>query len=165
MRPFTYILSASFFIFGFQSNAQQAAVGCMDKNVRLQADEIKQHYTAQGFTVYRDAMLNMQSDEEFPVVMSMAKGQLYEIIFVGIPAEWKMKMEVFDGADKKVDEQFVMRSRQQPNYIIYTFTPQQSDNYMFTFLQKLKHERMCGSVTILKLKSDVKPAIIKPYAP
>lgn len=140
-------------------------VGCMDKNVRLQADEIKQHYTAQGFTVYRDAMLNMQSDEPLPVVMSMAKGQLYQIIFVGIPAEWKMKMEIFDGGDNKVDEQFVMRSRQQPNYILYTFTPQQSDNYLFTFLQKLKHEQMCGSVTILKLSPDHASAVIKPYTP
>lgn len=74
-----------------------------------------------------------------------------------------MKMEVFDGNDRKIDERFASRSREQPNYILYTFVPERSDTYLFTFMQKLKNEHMCGSLCVLKLKADKKVSEIKPY--
>ena len=163
MRKTVFFATLIALFASFTAIAQRPTVGCIDKSIRLQADEIKHHYTDQGFAVYRDAMVNMESMTPMPVMVEMQKGYLYQIVFVGHSAVSRIKMEVFDGGDHKVDEKFVMRNRQQPNYLIYTFSPQRSDTYLFTFMQKLKNENMCGSLCILKMDSNKKQAEIKPF--
>ena len=143
--------------------AQKPSVGCIDKSIRLQADEIKHHYTDQGFKVYRDAMVNMESQEPFPVMVSLEAGHMYQVVFVGHPAVYRIKMEVYDGSDNKIDQQFVMRSKGQSNYLLYNFVPERTDMYLFTFMQKLKNESMCGSLCIMKLESDGKKVVIRPF--
>lgn len=143
--------------------AQKPGVGCIDKSIRLQADEIKHHYTDQGFAVYRDAMVNMESQTPFPVMVQLERNQMYQIVFVGHPAVYRIKMELFDGNDTKLDEQFAIRSKGQPNYVLYTFVPQRSDTYLLTFTQKLKNEDMCGSLCILKIDTKGKPRQIIPF--
>jgi hypothetical protein len=145
--------------------AQKPSVGCIDKSIRLQADEIKHFYTEQGMVVLRDAMINMESMVPFPVMAEFRKGERYQIVFVGHQAVQRMKMEVFDGNDNRIEERFTYRSRQQPNYIIYNFAPERTDTYLFTFMQKLKNENMCGSLCILKLDANKQLTEIKPYQP
>lgn len=147
----------------FGALAQKPAVGCIDKSIRLQADEIKHFYIDQGMIVYRDAMINMESLQPIPVMTDLQKGQLYQVVFVGHPAAQRMKLEMFDGNDNKMDEKFTMRGRDMPNVIIYTVTPERTDSYLFTFMQKLKNENMCGSVCILKIASGQQAVQIKPY--
>lgn len=142
---------------------QNASVGCMDASIRLQSQEIKQHFLKQGFEVYKDAMISMSSMEPYPVIVDLQKGMFYQIIFVGNVGDSKMKMEVYDGHDTKLDEKLVMRNRDQNNFISYSFTPEQSDTYMFLLLQKMKAKDMCGSFTILKLKGDQKNATVQPF--
>lgn len=140
--------------FAAGSHAQQPNVGCIDKNLRLQADEIKQHYVQQGFTVYRDAMVGMQSMSPFPIVVQMSKGQLYQIIFVANQNASKQSIDIYNGRDQKIDEKKATRNREQPNYIQFTFIPEQTDNYLFVLMQKWKAKDICGSFTILKPKAD-----------
>lgn len=147
------------------SVAQKPSVGCIDKSIRLQADEIKRFYTDQGLVVMRDAMINMSSMEVFPVMAELQRGQMYLIVFVGHPAVQRMKMEIYDGADNKITEQFTFRNRQQPNYIIYNLVPDRTDGYLLTFMQRLKNENMCGSVCILKVDSNRPFTEIKPFHP
>ncbi len=165
MKPIkSLLLSAAFLLpVTFTANAQKPSVGCIDKSVRLEADEIKQFYVNQGLVVYRDAMINMESMEPFPIMTDLQKGQLYMIIFVGHTAVQRMKMEMYDGNDHKMDEKFMLRSRQQPNYIIYAVAPERTDSYLFTFMQKLKNESMCGSVCIMKMPPGKQAAEIKPF--
>lgn len=137
--------------------AQQAKIGCLDKDVRLQADEIKQHYVQQGFTVYRDAMLSMESMMPFPVVAQLTRGQLYRVIFVASPNSTKMRVETYNGRDQKLDEKVAVRSREQPSYIDINFIPEQSDDFLFILMQKWKAKDVCGSFTILKAKADAGP--------
>jgi hypothetical protein len=147
----------------FSVQAQRQSVGCMDKGIRLQADEIKQHYVNQGCGVYRDAMLNMSSMTPSPVVVQLEKGEMYQIIFVGTLEVYRMNLEMFDANENKLIERFVFKNRQQPNYIIVNFIPERSDDYLFTLMQKLKNRDMCGSFCILKMKSDKKNALVTPY--
>lgn len=149
----------------FAAIAQKPSVGCIDKSIRLQADEIKHFYTDQGLVVYRDAMINMESMQPFPIMADMQKGQLYMIVFVGHAAVQRMKLEMYDGNDQKLEEKFMFRNRQQPNYIIYSFSPPRSDSYLMTFMQKLKNENMCGSICIMKVPASKQGAEIKPYQP
>jgi hypothetical protein len=154
--------------------AQKAApaqpVGCIDANIRLQADGIKQHYVAQGFKVYRDAMINMSSQEPFPVMVQLTAGQLYEIIFVGQPAASNHKMILYDGEDKKIDEKSLARngkslSDEPTNYIIYEFVPKRTDMYLLTFMSRLKNKDFCGSVCIVAADRSKGNIRYKPYVP
>lgn len=148
------------------ADAQRAkpSVGCIDRSIRLQADEIKQHYTNQGFTVFRDAMLNMESMTPSPVMVEMKKGELYQIIFVGSTEAVRMNLSLFDGNDNKLEDRFVYKNRQQPNYIIIPFSPERTDTYLIALMQKWKNKELCGSLCIVRMgstgKQDVK---ITPY--
>jgi len=155
-------------IFTAQQAAAQkntsASVGCVDPAIRTQAQEIKQHFQKQGFVVYRDAMISMSSMEPYPVIVQLQKGQFYQIIFVGNTADSKMRIDIYNGQDQKMDEKLVMRNRDQPNYISYSFIPETTDTYMFMLLQRLKNKDMCGSFTIMQLKTDSnKPAPVTQY--
>lgn len=157
-------LSCSFLAVSPALHAQQkASVGCIDGAIRLQAQEMKDYYLKQGFEVFRDAMISMSSMEPYPVIVQLQKGTFYQIIFVGNTADSKIKLELYDGHDNKLDEKTVERNREQPNYISYSITPENSDTYMFMLMQKLKNKEMCGSFTILQLKSDKKNVSITPY--
>lgn len=142
-------------------------VGCVDPAIRGQADAIKQHFTAQGFVVYRDAMVNMSSMQPFPVMVQLARGHLYQIIFVGQSAATNHRMVVYDGADRKIDEKFVSRRHgaEQNNYIIYEFVPERTDMYMLTFMTRLKNRDFCGSVCILAADQSKNKIEYKPYTP
>ncbi|PZF74108.1 hypothetical protein [Taibaiella soli] len=157
-------LSCSFIAVSPEVHAQQkASIGCIDGAIRQQAQEMKDHYLKQGFEVFRDAMISMSSQEPYPVIVQLQKGMFYQVIFVGNALDSKLKMELLDGHDNKLDEKTAERNREQPNYISYSFTPEQSDTYMFLLMQKLKNKDMCGSFTILQLKSDKKNATVTPY--
>ena len=142
-------------------------VGCIDPTVRLQADAIKQHYVKQGFKVYRDAMINMESMVPFPIMVQLSRGQLYEIVFVGNPRATNHRMMVYDSNDRKFDEKFTSRRNgdEAANYIIYEFTPERTDAFVFEFMTRLKNENFCGSVCILAADATKGQVKYTPYAP
>ena len=71
MKSAIYILTVAF-LFAFPSaNAQTAKVGCMDKAIRLQAEQIKQGFVKQGMEVYKDAMIGMESNAPAPVIVEL----------------------------------------------------------------------------------------------
>lgn len=149
---------------GSSAFSQQTRVGCVDKNIRLQADEIKQHYVQQGFTVFRDAMISMESMSPAPVVVQLTKGQLYQVIFVANENASKMRLEIFNGRDQKIEEKTASRNREQPNFIQFSFIPNQSDNFLFVLMQKWKAKDVCGSFCILKANAEPgKEVKVKPY--
>jgi hypothetical protein len=146
---------------------QRQPVGCIDPTIRLQADAIKQHYLSQGFKVYRDAMINMESMVPFPIMVQLAQGHLYEIIFVGNPAATNHKMMVYDSNDRKFDEKFVSKhhGEEASNYIIYEFVPERTDAYVFEFMTRLKNKQVCGSVCILAVDASKGQVKYTPYTP
>ena len=150
-------------LLSFTGMAQKPVVGCIDRSVRLQADEIKRHYTDQGFTVYRDAMINMESMVPSQVMLELQRGKTYLVVFVGHPAAQRMNLEVWNSDDHKIGEKSTARNREQPNYIIYNITPASTDAYLIIVMQKLKQEHMCGSISILGLETNGKEVAIKPY--
>jgi hypothetical protein len=158
-------MAISFTNIAFAQKGTVAPVGCVDPSMRLQADGIKQHFTSQGFKVYRDAMINMESMIPFPVMVQLNRGHLYQIIFVGHPAATNHKVVLYDGADNKIDEKFITRRHGQDktNYIIYSFVPERTDMYMFTFMTRLKNENMCGSVCIVAADPSKAQIEYKPY--
>lgn len=162
------IAATAIFCAAVPAHAQQQAeprqaVGCHDPVLRAQADDIKKHFTEQGFKVYRDAMINMESMQPFPIVIQLQKGQLYQIIYVGQQAATNHRMVMYDGNDRKIDERFVFKKlgKDVTNYMVYEFVPERTDTYLFEFMTRLKNKQFCGSVCIVaadRSKGEVKYA-------
>lgn len=147
----------------FAQKSPPPKVGCMDPQVRLQADEIKQHFLAQGMEVYRDAMIGMSSQTPYPVMLNLQRGQLYQIIYVAHPQATRLWLDIYDGNDQKMKEIMQSVGREQPTYMSFTFMPEVSDMYMFVARQKWKDNDMCGSFTILKPKAGTTSIQLRPY--
>lgn len=139
------------------ANAQQQPnIGCMDKTLRLQAEQIKQDLKAQGMSVYKDAMVSMESREPFPIAVQLTKGQMYQMVFVGSKEASRLTFELYDGQDNKIDQK-ELDDPADANYVIYPFIPDKTDVYLVVLTQKLKSKTLCSSFCILqKLETPAK---------
>jgi len=138
------------FLFGSKSiYAQQPALGCDDKAMRIQSQQLKHDFASQGLSVYKDAMISMESHQPFPVAVQLDKGKLYQLIFIGSRDAKKISMELFDGADKKIDERIIKKPKEQ-NFVVYSFTPEKTDMYLLVFTQIKGSKSMCGSFSIMQ---------------
>lgn len=129
--------------------AQQPALGCDDKGMRIQSQQLKHDFASQGLSVYKDAMISMESHQPFPVAVQLDKGKLYQLIFIGSRDAKKISMELFDGADKKIDERTIKNPKDQ-NFVVYSFTPEKTDMYLIVFTQVKGNKSMCGSFSIMQ---------------
>lgn len=132
------------------SSFAQARIGCMDKSIRVQSEQIKRDFKAQGMEVFKDAMLNMQHKEPYPVAIQLNAQQLYQFVFVGSSTATKLYFELFDGSDKKLAEKIVENTGSH-NMIVYSFIPQRTDLYLLVVSQKVKGDKqICGSLTVMQ---------------
>lgn len=141
----TFILSLLF----IPAIAQDARLGCDDKAIRLQSQQLKQELKAQGLTVIRDAMLSMESRQPYPIGIQLEKGQLYQFVYVGDRRSSRIDFEMFDGNDKKIDQRS-QKSPEENNIIYYSFTPEKTDVYLLVLSQRWKSNTMCGGFTIMQ---------------
>jgi hypothetical protein len=138
-----------FSLFSLQSKAQdQPNIGCIDKALKVQAEDVKQGFMKQGMTVYRDAMIGMESQTAFPIEVQLTQGHLYEFLFIGA-VDANLKLELYDGDNQNVAVK-TLKKGEAPGYMIYSFTPAKSDIYLLMLTQKLRHDTMCGSITIME---------------
>ena len=93
------------------SNAQGSypKIGCKDANLLVQITELKSNLTKQGFEVINDAMLSMDSREDFPVIVRMQAGTYYQIIFIANDASKRMNIDLY-GTNKEI----LIQKEQQP---------------------------------------------------
>lgn len=135
------------------ASAQQARVGCVDKSMRVQAEQMKHDFKAQGMEVYKDAMLSMKPGQPYPIAVQLTEKELYQFILVGDGDAGKIYFELFDGKDHKLAEK-VIKKGDGTNFIIYSFMPQKSDIYLVVLTQKVKgNADVCGSFTIMQKAS------------
>jgi len=159
------IISLSCF-FNTAFSQQHPDIGCVDKALKMQSEDIRMSFAKQGMSVYRDAMINMNSQEPFPIEVQLSKGHLYQLIFIGSKGAGKIKMEIFDGEDKKIADKDASLSstNRNSNAIIYSFVPGKKDLYLVVLSQKLKNKNICGSFTILEQGGTNKTSPTQPGA-
>ena len=146
----TIILATASFSKSFAQ--EQPNIGCIDKAVILQADDVKQGFMKQGMTIYRDATISMESQTPFPIEVKLVQGHLYEFLFIG-SNDATTKLELYDGDDQNIGTRSLAKGG-SPGYIIYSFTPSKTDMYLLMLTQKLRHDTMCGSFTIMEKSDD-----------
>lgn len=139
------------------SYAQQTRVGCMDKDIRVQVEQIKHDFKAQNMEVYKDAMLSMTPKEPSAIGVQLNKGQLYQFIYVCSKSATKAYFELYDGSQKKIGDKTIA-SPGDKNYLIYSFIPATTDVYLIVLNQKTKgtsflkggSNEVCGGFSIMQ---------------
>jgi len=154
-KIFRFAVLLSFTFVSLHSYAQNNGpqLGCKDPYILTQAKGLKEGLQAQGFEVLNDAMLSMQTREDFPVVVRMKQGEFYQVVFVGNTRSNKMNLELFDSEHKSLLHKEQKPMQQTSNVISFSYTPETSGDYMFVLSQVIKQKTSCGSFTILRLKS------------
>ena len=147
-------------------NAQSTAprIGCKDATILVQATELKQNLVKQGFEVLNDAMLSMDSREDFPIIARLQAGVYYQIVLIGNTRSKRINLDLY-GPEKEA----VLHKEQQPlnqssNVISFSFSPSTNGDYTFLLSQTMKQEMLkfkaketiCGSFCILRLKKSDK---------
>lgn len=146
----TIVFIASFLFLYCNARAQQPRVGCVNKSMRVQAEQMKHDFKAQGMEVYKDAMLGMRPGEPAPVAVQLVERQMYQFVIIGDANASKMYFELYDGQDNKLVEKTIKKA-DETNFIIYSFVPQKTDLYLVVLTQKIKGDaEVCGSFTIMQ---------------
>lgn len=117
-------------------------------------DSLKQFYSAQGYSVLREASMTMESEYEMPIVLPMVKDTWYQFIFIGDPTSRLYEVRMFDFSERQV-----MYKRHQwgdidGNIISYSYIPKFSEYHMIKPVQvNKKKKKLCGHVLLLKKTS------------
>ncbi len=125
----------------------QGQLGCIDKDMRVQAEGLKGSFVKQGLTVFKDAQFTMQSQEPMSIVIEMVKGRIYQMVFVGSTQAQKLRLELLNGDHKKVT--LKETGKGDPNFIVYSFIPEKTDSYIVILSEKFKGATACGSFSLL----------------
>lgn len=146
----TISLIVTLILLTVQADAQQPRIGCVNKSMRVQAEQMKHDFKAQGMEVYKDAMLGMSPGQPAPIALQLTEKQLYQFILIGDANASKIYFELYDGQDNKLAEKTIKKG-DDTNFIIYSFMPQKSDIYLVVLTQKIKGKAdVCGSFTIMQ---------------
>lgn len=145
MKSLFAILAISFISFG--AAAQSEGLGCIDKDMRVESEGLKASFINQGLSVFKDAMVTMESQQPLPIAIQMVKGRIYQMIFIGASSASKVNLEIMDG-----DHKLLARKETQKggsHNIVYSFIPERTDEYLVVLYQKFKGRTACGSFTLM----------------
>ncbi len=139
--------------FGINSNAQNVTRQgpCTTASIIQQADSIKQILAKQGFTVIKEASIQMVSEYEMPVIVPLTEGNWYQFVFIGDAGSRSYEVRMFDWNEKQVVYQKKYLGDVDGNVISYSYSPTFSEFHMIKPLQvNNKKKDLCGYVMLLK---------------
>jgi hypothetical protein len=114
-------------------------------------DSIKQAYAAQGFTVLREASVQMESEYEMPVVLPMQQGSYYQFVFIGDPTSKLYEVRMYDWEERQVVYKKNQWGDVDGNVISYAYVPKATEYHMIKPVQVNKQKKkLCGHVMLLK---------------
>ena len=125
---------------------------CNDPAIKSQVDSLKALYAKDGFTVFREASITMESEYEMPVIVPLQQGSWYQFVFIGEPTSRLYEVRMFDYNEKQVVYQKKMWGDVDGNIISYSYIPQFSEFHMIKPVQvnKKKKKNLWGYVMLLK---------------
>ena len=125
---------------------------CNSPSIKNQVDSLKSLYAKDGFTVFKEASITMESEYEMPVIVPLKQGEWYQFVFVGEPTSRLYEVRMFDWNEKQVIYQKKMWGDVDGNIISYSYMPQFSEFHMIKPVQvnKQRKKNLCGYVMLLK---------------
>ncbi|MEP7107672.1 MAG: hypothetical protein ABI760_06805 [Ferruginibacter sp.] len=124
---------------------------CADAFILHQADSIKRDLSKQGFTLVKEASMNMESEYEIPVIVPLTEGTRYQFVFIGDITSRSYEVRVFDWDEKQVAYQKKQWGDGDGNVISYSYIPKITEYHMIKPIQVNKMKKnLCGYVMLLK---------------
>lgn len=125
---------------------------CHDDLIMKQVDSLKQLYAREGFEVFREASMAMESEYEMPVIVPLQQGAWYQMVFIGDITSRLYEVRMFDYQERQVAYHKKMWGDIDGNIISYRYIPQFSEYHMIKPVQvnKKKKKGICGYVMLLK---------------
>ncbi|HEU4471846.1 MAG TPA: hypothetical protein VFR58_12215 [Flavisolibacter sp.] len=124
---------------------------CNDTAILRQADSIRQFFSKQGYDVYKEASIMMESEYEMPVIAPLNERTSYQIIFIGDYSSKLYEVRMYDWDEKMVTYQKKMWDEIDGNIISFAYVPKFSEFHMIKPVQvnKKKKKNLCGYVMLL----------------
>lgn len=151
-KPIT-VLSAMFLLYTTSFSQDVIRIqDCNSPSIRSQVDSLKSLYSKDGFVVFKEASITMESEYEMPVIVPLKQGEWYQFVFVGEPTSRLYEVRMFDWNEKQVIYQKKMWGDVDGNIISYSYMPQFSEFHMIKPVQvnKQRKKNLCGYVMLLK---------------
>ena len=124
---------------------------CDGNPYQATVDSLKQYFSAQGFTVLREASMTMESEYEMPIVLPMTQGTWYQFVFIGDPSSRLYEVRMYDWSERQVVYKKNLWGDVDGNIISYAYIPKGSEYHMIKPVQVNKHKKkLCGYVLLLK---------------
>ena len=124
---------------------------CEGNPYQSTVDSVKQYFSAQGFTVLREASMTMESEYEMPIVLPMTQGTWYQFVFIGDPTSRLYEVRMYDWNERQVVYKKNMWGDVDGNIISYAYIPKFSEYHMIKPVQvNKKKKKLCGYVLLLK---------------
>ncbi len=149
------ILSLSLFIAITNSLLAQKDVikqqSCDVNPYQQTVDSLKKIFSTEGYTILREASMQMESAYEMPIILPMTKGTLYQFVFIGDPSSRLYEVRMFDWNERQVVYKKNMWGDVDGNIISYAYAPQFTEYHMIKPVQVNKNKKkLCGYVMLLK---------------
>jgi hypothetical protein len=149
-----FVVASLFALFGASAGAQPLIryEEHMDAGIQRQADSIKRVLVNNGFIIVKENSVNMESQFEFPVIVPLNAGTLYQFVFIGEMSSKIYEVRMYDWSEKQVFYKKNMWGDIDGNIITFRYTPPQDEYHMMKVLQinKTKKTDIAGYVMLFR---------------
>jgi hypothetical protein len=120
-----------------------------------EVDSVKDELSKQGFTVVKEAPLQMESEYEMPVIVPLNQGTWYQVVFIGDITSKLYEVRMYDWEERQVVYQKKQWGDVDGNVISYSYIPQFSEYHMIKPVQvnKKNHNPLGYIILFKKTKS------------
>lgn len=150
LYPILILISILFSIPAF-SQRFQGSQQCDISNLQPAIDSVKKIYAAEGYSILREASLQMESQYEMPVIVPLSQNEWYQIIFVGDPGSRLYEVRMYDYNEREVAYKKKQWGDVDGNAIAFRYIPQFSEYHIIRPVQvNKKKKQLCGYIMLMK---------------
>ncbi|KYP13952.1 hypothetical protein [Flavihumibacter sp. CACIAM 22H1] len=124
---------------------------CQTSTVQHQIDSLKRYYSSHGFSLMREASMQMESQYEMPIIVPLTQGEWYSFVYVGNPESKLHEVRMYDYMEKMVIYRKNLKKDVSANVINFTYEPASSEYHIIKPVQvHNKQKDLCGYVMLFK---------------
>ncbi|WP_290791244.1 hypothetical protein [Flavihumibacter sp. UBA7668] len=124
---------------------------CQTNTVQHQIDSLKRYYSSNGFSLMREASMQMESQYEMPIIVPLTQGEWYSFVYVGNPESRLHEVRMYDYMEKMVIYRKNLKKDASANVINFTYEPASSEYHIIKPVQiNNKQKDLCGYVMLFK---------------
>ncbi len=130
----------------------------MNESVKLYNEKINEFnriHAKDGFAVYKEQRIPVQSGNEYVLLIQLTAGTWYHFSYVGDPNSEKIKTYLFKEGVGDLVQARIYPNKQSEFWTEFSFIPPQSGIYELSLFQKCSISRPLSYLTVYKKIADV----------